>query len=167
MNLHLLVPSLFWPDATLTGIYRDLPLPALENLLAKSTCTDDDTKAPERSEGLEAWLCRAFNVPEQQDWPVAPITLTLDGDGKVKCRMNTGFVPTPCICISSTIKSCWLIAVSSEFPPRKRISLRIAESALCRKRAGNGHFYRSGPIAGIYAQRKFPRKNPSAWRSCQ
>jgi hypothetical protein len=86
MNLHLLVPSLFWPDATLTGIYRDLPLPALENLLAKSTCTDDDTKAPERSEGLEAWLCRAFNVTRQQDWPVAPITLTLDGDGKVKVQ---------------------------------------------------------------------------------
>ena len=86
MNLHLLDPSLFWPDATLTGIYRDLPLPALENLLAKSMCTDDDTKAPEKSEGLEAWLCRVFNVIRQQDWPVAPITLTLDGDGKVKVQ---------------------------------------------------------------------------------
>lgn len=88
MNLHLLVPSLFWPDATLTGIYRDLSLPALENLLAKSVCTDDakGLKGSERFEGLEAWLCGAFNVIRQQDWPIAPLTLVLDGAGKVKVQ---------------------------------------------------------------------------------
>jgi hypothetical protein len=88
MNLHLLVPSLFWPDTTLTSIYRDLSLPALESLLAKSVCADDaqGLKESERFEGLEAWLCRAFNVARQQDWPVAPVTLTLDGAGKVKVQ---------------------------------------------------------------------------------
>jgi len=80
MNLHLLVPSLFWPDATLTGIYRDLPLPALESLLAKSARTDVDIRqGSEGFEGIDAWLCRAFNVVKQQDWPVAPITLAADG----------------------------------------------------------------------------------------
>ena len=88
MNLHLLVPSLFWPDTTLTSIYRDLSLPALESLLAKSVYADDaqGLKGSERFEGLEAWLCRAFNVARQQDWPVAPVTLTLDGAGKVKVQ---------------------------------------------------------------------------------
>lgn len=80
MNLHLLVPSLFWPDATLTAIYRDLSLPALENLLAKSSSIDDGPQ------GFEAWLCGAFGVEKQQDWPVAPITLALDGAEKAKVR---------------------------------------------------------------------------------
>ncbi len=74
MNLHLLVPALFWPDASLPEIYHDLPLPALENFLAKCARTDDE---PER---LEPWLCRFFGVAKQLDWPVAPITLL--GDGK-------------------------------------------------------------------------------------
>lgn len=72
MNLHLLVPALFWPDATLPEIYRDLPLPGLENLLAKCSFTEG------RSEGVEPWLCRAFGAAKQQDWPVAPITLQTD-----------------------------------------------------------------------------------------
>ena len=80
MNLHLLVPSLFWPDATLTAIYRDLPLPALENLLAKSMCADDETQ------GFEAWLCGTFGVKKQQDWPVAPITLAADGAERITAR---------------------------------------------------------------------------------
>jgi hypothetical protein len=84
MNLHLLVPSLFWPDATLTGIYRDLALPSLESLLAKSAYTDVDTHGSEGFEGIEAWLCRAFNVSKQQDWPVAPITLAVDGAEELK-----------------------------------------------------------------------------------
>jgi hypothetical protein len=81
MNLHLLVPSLFWPDVTLTAIYRDLPLPALQKLLAKSSSIDDE---PEGSKGLEAWLCKAFNVAKQLDWPVAPITLVTDSAEGIK-----------------------------------------------------------------------------------
>ncbi|MBA4142229.1 MAG: phosphoglycerate mutase [Nitrosospira sp.] len=73
MNLHLLVPALFWPDTALPEVYRDLPLPGLENMLARNSRADDDTK------GIEAWLCSAFNVAKQLDWPVAPITLKTDG----------------------------------------------------------------------------------------
>jgi hypothetical protein len=78
MNLHLLIPSLFWPDTSLSEIYRDLPLPALENLLAKCSLTDDEP------EGMEPWLCRAFGVAKQLDWPVAPITLQSDGEDRIK-----------------------------------------------------------------------------------
>ncbi|SCY43678.1 phosphoglycerate mutase [Nitrosospira sp. Nsp13] len=77
-NLHLLVPSLFWPDTSLPEIYRDLPLPGLENLLAKSLCTEDQPQE------IEAWLCRAFGVSKQRDWPVASITLEGDGAGSLK-----------------------------------------------------------------------------------
>lgn len=77
MKLHLLIPSLFWPDDSLPEIYRDLPLPALETLLAKGLRTEDE------SSGIEAWLCRAFGVEKQHDWPVAPITLQTDGDGQL------------------------------------------------------------------------------------
>lgn len=82
MNLHLLVPALFWPEASLPEIYRDLPLPALENLLARSLCKDDEPQE------IETWLCRAFGVPKQRDWPVAPITLQADGAGKVEAGDN-------------------------------------------------------------------------------
>lgn len=78
MNLHLFIPSLFWPDASLPEIYRDLSLPGLENLLAKSLRIDD------KSHEVEAWLCCAFGVSKQRDWPVAPITLETDGAGSVK-----------------------------------------------------------------------------------
>ncbi|KIO49300.1 phosphoglycerate mutase [Nitrosospira sp. NpAV] len=78
LNLHLLIPSLFWPDASLPEIYRDLPLPGLESLLAKSLRTED------KPVPVEAWLCRAFGVPKQRDWPVAPITLDTDGAGSIK-----------------------------------------------------------------------------------
>jgi hypothetical protein len=80
MKLHLLIPSLFWPDPAFTAIYGDIPLPSLENLLAKSTTTDD---GPHELEGL---LCSTFNVARQLDWPVAPITLKIDGNGEI----NTG-----------------------------------------------------------------------------
>jgi hypothetical protein len=78
MNLHLLIPSLFWPDTSLSEIYRDLPMPALENLLAKCSRTDDEP------EGMEPWLCRAFSVAKQLDWPVAPITLQSDSEDRIK-----------------------------------------------------------------------------------
>ncbi len=77
MKLHLLIPSLFWPGDSLPEIYRDLPLPALETLLAKSLRTE------EKSQGVEAWLCRTFGVAKQQDWPVAPLTLQADSAGQV------------------------------------------------------------------------------------
>jgi hypothetical protein len=78
VKLHLLVPSLFWPDTAFTAIYGDLPLPSLENLLGKSTNTND---VPQE---LEPWLCSTFSVARQQDWPVAPITLSVDGNSEAK-----------------------------------------------------------------------------------
>lgn len=65
MKCHVLIPNLFWPDP----VFRIEPLPHLETMLSRG----------ERliSEGhcLEEWLCRAFLVRKQEDWPVAPLTL--------------------------------------------------------------------------------------------
>lgn len=77
MNLHLLVPGLLWPDNEIPEIYHDLSLAALETLLAKSHYT----KNPPLS--IEAWLCQAFGVSKQQDWPVAPIMLKIDGTNEM------------------------------------------------------------------------------------
>ncbi len=82
MNLHLLIPALFWPEASLHEIYRDLSLPALESLLARSLCTIDEVYA------IEAWLCHAFGIPKQYDWPVAPITLQMDAGEKLKTEYD-------------------------------------------------------------------------------
>lgn len=74
MNCHLLVPGLLpppqWIDA---GLLRDMRLPALETLLARSQ------KSPLPAGGKGAWLCRAFGVEQQHDWPVAPFSLLADG----------------------------------------------------------------------------------------
>jgi hypothetical protein len=73
MNLHLLIPGLLWPDTELPEVYRDLSLSALETILAKSRYKALPPQA------MEAWLCQAFDVSKQQDWPVAPIMLHMDG----------------------------------------------------------------------------------------
>ena len=74
MIITLLIPDLIPPpemrDATLSG----LALPALQTLLARA----NKTTAPAEG-GLDGWLCRAFGVDKQQDWPIAPITLLADG----------------------------------------------------------------------------------------
>lgn len=72
MNLHLFIPSLFWSDTALPEIYQDLPVPVLEKLLAKSKAAKFLTN------DINAWLCQAFNVEKQQDWPVAPIMQQMD-----------------------------------------------------------------------------------------
>jgi hypothetical protein len=73
MNCHLLVPNLFWPAAAGTEPYRDLPLPALETLLARGRC--------EKTTGssLERWLAAAFLAAEAHDLPLAPFALCGDG----------------------------------------------------------------------------------------
>ena len=78
MNLHLFIPNLFWPDSTFHEIYQDLSLPAIETLFAKSLQTKDE------SQGVEAWLCKAFSVEKQQDLPVAPLTLLADKAGDIE-----------------------------------------------------------------------------------
>ncbi|MBI3045552.1 MAG: phosphoglycerate mutase [Betaproteobacteria bacterium] len=73
MHVTLLVPDLFWPRDDGGGAYRELELPGIERFLSRAR-----RKAfPPLS--LEAWLCQAFGVERQQDWPVAPITLDYDG----------------------------------------------------------------------------------------
>ena len=65
MKFHVLIPNLFWPEPS----FRIEPLPAIETLLAKGERV--------MSEGcsMEEWLCKAFLVRKQEDWPVAPLTL--------------------------------------------------------------------------------------------
>jgi hypothetical protein len=73
MHCTLLVPDLPPPSAP-DGAAARIPYPpALSRLLARSRRTALD--AP----GMESWLCQAFNVERQHDWPVAPLTLAADG----------------------------------------------------------------------------------------
>ena len=73
MLCTLLLPELLLPRAVHDVAYQDLPLPALEQLLSRA----DRTTLPAQS--YEAWLCQAFGVAPQPDWPVAPLTLVADG----------------------------------------------------------------------------------------
>jgi hypothetical protein len=73
MHCTLLIPNLLWPRDGGDEPYRDLEVPALTRLLARGRCT----RLPPVS--MEAWLCAAFEVERQQDWPVAPLTLMFDG----------------------------------------------------------------------------------------
>jgi len=65
---HLLLPAEFGADAC-----HGLVLDELLTLLARSS------RQTFPAIGIEAWLCQAFEVEKQQDWPVAPLTLALDG----------------------------------------------------------------------------------------
>lgn len=73
MHVTLLVPDLFWPRGDAVAACQGLKLPALELLLARARRRSFPPIA------TEAWLCQAFEVEPQQDWPVAPITLPHDG----------------------------------------------------------------------------------------
>lgn len=73
MHCTLLVPDLLWPRATAEDAARGLSAPALETALARARM-ECHPAVP-----VEAWLCQAFEVERQQDWPVAPLTLALDG----------------------------------------------------------------------------------------
>jgi hypothetical protein len=73
MQCTLLIPHLVWPRCAHDDVARDLALPALATLLARAKL--------ERHAALsaEAWLCQAFEVERQNDWPLAPVTLAVDG----------------------------------------------------------------------------------------
>ncbi|MCU0803537.1 MAG: hypothetical protein MUF79_00370 [Burkholderiales bacterium] len=72
MNVRLVIPDLVWPGEV-SGVYDDLPAPALEHLLAKGR----RTSAP--AETLEGWLLAEFGVALGDELPVAPYTLLADG----------------------------------------------------------------------------------------
>ncbi|MEK7877671.1 MAG: phosphoglycerate mutase, partial [Pseudomonadota bacterium] len=73
MRCTLLISDLLLPNACGSEPYHELRLPVLETLLARGTVVLHP--ALER----DAWLCRAFGVAKQLDWPVAPLTLAADG----------------------------------------------------------------------------------------
>ena len=74
MIITLLIPDLIAPPEMREAALDRLALPALQTLLARANKT---TVAAEG--GLDGWLCRAFGVAKQQDWPIAPVTLQADG----------------------------------------------------------------------------------------
>lgn len=69
----LLIPHLWWSRHAGAEVYRDLPLPGLRAVVTRAR--HSRFAAVE----WEAWLCQAFEVERQRDWPVAPLTLTIDG----------------------------------------------------------------------------------------
>ena len=73
MQCTLLIPRLFWPKESAEAAASGLSVPALATLLGRSRA--------ERFEAIpiEGWLCQAFQVERQQDWPIAPFTLAIDG----------------------------------------------------------------------------------------
>jgi hypothetical protein len=73
MQCTLLIPHLFWPDETATSVTRDLELPQLTKLLARAS---SDRFSAISTEG---WMCEAFDVARQHDWPIAPLTFAIDG----------------------------------------------------------------------------------------
>lgn len=73
MQCTLLVPHLLLPGGFGEEACRDLALDELLKFLARSS------RQAYPAIGVETWLCQAFEVEKQQDWPVAPLTLALDG----------------------------------------------------------------------------------------
>ncbi len=68
----LLIPALFI-QPQMGDEYRGLAVPALETLLAHALISSTPPNH------YMDWLCHAFNVERQQDYPVAPLTLAFDG----------------------------------------------------------------------------------------
>ncbi len=73
MHCTLLISDLLLPSAWGEPPCQDPRLPILETLLARGSVVREP--ALER----DAWLCRAFGVARQHDWPVAALTLAADG----------------------------------------------------------------------------------------
>ncbi len=71
--MQLIIPYLFPPARLLEAAAQDLRLPAFETLLARGTL------AARAAQGVEALVCNELGIPQQQDFPVAPITLLADG----------------------------------------------------------------------------------------
>jgi hypothetical protein len=63
MNVHLVLPDLFWPHREAGPIYADLDLPALGTLLARGRRT------PQRAAALEAWLAARYGLGDASEPP--------------------------------------------------------------------------------------------------
>lgn len=73
MQCTLLIPHLFPPGGLGDDICRGLALVDLQRFLARSRHLSFEAI------DTTAWLCQAFEVERQLDWPVAPLTLAIDG----------------------------------------------------------------------------------------
>lgn len=73
MQCTLLIPHLFPPGGFGDDICHGLAPVDLQRLLARSRHLSFETI------DTTAWLCQAFEVEKQLDWPVAPLTLAIDG----------------------------------------------------------------------------------------
>lgn len=73
MRCTLLIPHLWWSKGAGEDAYRDLRLPHLRRFMARAR------RRTFPAIGWEAWLCQAFEVERQADWPIAPFTLMVDG----------------------------------------------------------------------------------------
>jgi hypothetical protein len=73
MQCTLLIPHLWWSRDAAGDAYRDLAVPQLQTLMARARYRGFPAI------GWQEWLCQAFEVERQRDWPIAPLTLTLDG----------------------------------------------------------------------------------------
>ncbi|BBP01186.1 phosphoglycerate mutase [Sulfuriferula nivalis] len=70
----LIVPDLMPPAEMCAAVLQDLSLPALSTLLARSKRVTATATT-----STEAALCAHFQIPYQQDYPIAPICLAADG----------------------------------------------------------------------------------------
>ena len=70
----LIIPDVIVPADMCTAVLQDLPLPALTTLLARATHTHTAN-----SHNTNGALCSHFNIAQQQDYPIAPISLSADG----------------------------------------------------------------------------------------
>lgn len=73
MQCTLLIPHLFPPGGFGEDVRRGPALADLQRLLARARHLSFEAI------DTTAWLCQAFEVERQLDWPVAPLTLAIDG----------------------------------------------------------------------------------------
>lgn len=72
MQCTLLIPHLLWPRDSAHAVTGGLELPWLLRVLSRAHAARHPVLTP------EAWLCQAFEVERQHDWPIAPLTAALD-----------------------------------------------------------------------------------------
>lgn len=74
-HIHLIIPDLFLPQELAADVCRDLPLPALEKMLARGVSSG----SIRTESSLEARLCELFGLPCDSSAPIATISAGYDG----------------------------------------------------------------------------------------
>jgi hypothetical protein len=73
MNVHLVLPDLFWPHAPADAPYAGLDLAALERVFARGRRTAQPAAT------LEAWLAQRYDPAAADEFPYAPYSALGDG----------------------------------------------------------------------------------------